>query len=199
MRQFGFWVPVVVLLAVAGVFWAAREVMPLEVVRMLMTVSIGIAGILLLRRRGAPAMLGIILIVGALWVAQPGVLAGKGEVNMQPASKAAIEQATQQGKPVMLVFSADWCPFCRQLERETLTDGEVARLAQQFTVFRVDMTSSNLPPETAELARKYGAEGLPTVAFINSHGEWVQDLTLVGYEPPRAFAQRMRRVLQDSN
>ncbi|GBC96330.1 Thiol:disulfide interchange protein DsbD [bacterium HR16] len=196
MRQFGFWFPVIILLVVAGIFWATRDMMPLEVVRVLMTVSIGVAGILLLRRRGAPAMLGIILIVGALWVAQPGVLAGKGEVKMLPASKAAVEQAMQQGKPVMLVFSADWCPFCRQLERETLTDGEVARLAQQFVVFRVDMTSSSLPPETAELAKKYGAEGLPTVAFVDSRGEWLQDLTLVGYEPPRAFAQRMRRVLQ---
>lgn len=199
MRQFGFWFPVVILLVVAAIFWAARDMMPLEVVRVLMTVSIGVAGILLLRRRGAPAMLGIMLIVGALWVAQPGVLAGKGEVNMLPASKAAIEQATQQGKPVMLVFSADWCPFCRQLERETLTDGEVARLAQQFVVFRVDMTSSSLPPETTALAKKYGADGLPTVAFIDSRGAWVQDLTLVGYEPPRAFAQRMRRVLQSLN
>lgn len=199
MRQFGFWFPVVVLLVVAAIFWAARDMMPLEVVRVLMTVSIGVAGILLLRRRGAPAMLGIVLIVGALWVAQPGVLAGRGKVDMRPASKAAIEQAVQQGKPVILVFSADWCPFCRQLERETLTDGEVARLAQQFAVFRVDMTSSSLPPETEDLAKKYDAEGLPTVAFIDSRGEWVKELTLMGYEPPRAFAQRMRRVLQSLN
>lgn len=199
MRQVGFWFPVVILLMVAGIFWLARDAMPLEVVRVLMTVSIGVAGILLLRRRGAPATLGIILIVGALWVAQPGVLAGKGEVKMLPGSKAAIEQAVGQGKPVILVFSADWCPFCRQLERETLTDGEVARLAQQFAVFRVDMTSSNPPPETVEIARKYGAEGLPTVAFVDSRGTWLRELTLVGYEPPRAFAQRMRSVLQASD
>jgi thiol:disulfide interchange protein len=196
MRQIGFWFPVVILLMIAGIFWLARDTIPLEVVRVLMTVSIGVAGILLLRRRGAPAMLGILLIVGALWVAQPGVLAGRGKVDMLPASKAAIEQATQQGKPIALVFSADWCPFCRQLERETLTDGEVARLARQFVVFRVDMTPSTLPPETADLAKRYGAEGLPTVAFIDKDGKWLQDLTLVGYEPPHAFAQRMRRVLQ---
>lgn len=196
MRQLGFWVPVVILLVVAGIFWSAREMMPLEVVRVLMTLSIGVAGVLLLRRRGAPATLGIVLIVGALWVAQPGVLAGKGEVKMLPASKSAVQQAIAQRKPVMLVFTADWCPFCRRLERETFTDGEVARLAKQFTVFRVDMTSSNLPPETAELAKDYGAEGLPTVAFLNAQGEWLKSLTLVGYEPPRQFAQRMRQVLQ---
>ncbi len=197
MQRFGFWLPVWVLLAVASVLWLAREMMPLEVVRVLMTVSIGVAGILLLRRRGAPAMLGIFLIVGALWVAQPGVLAGKGQVNMLPASKVAIQQATEQGKPVILIFSADWCPFCRQLERETLTDGEVARLARQFAVFRVDMTSSTLPPETAEIAKKYGAEGLPTVAFISKRGEWLKEFTLVGYEPPRAFASRLKTLLSE--
>lgn len=196
MRQFGFWIPVVILLVVAGIFWSAREMMPLEVVRVLMALSIGVAGVLLLRRRGVPATLGIVLIVGALWVAQPGVLAGKGEVQMLPASKAAVQQAVEQGKPVILVFSADWCPFCRRLERETLTDGEVARLAKRFVVFRVDMTPSNPPAETVELARKYGAEGLPTVAFLNERGERLESLTLVGYEPPRAFAQRMRQVLQ---
>lgn len=196
MRQFGFWLPVVILLMVAGIFWSAREMMPLEVVRVLMTLSIGVAGVLLLRRRGVPATLGIVLIVGALWVAQPGVVAGKGEVQMLPASKAAVQQAVEQGKPVILVFSADWCPFCRRLERETFTDGEVARLARQFAVFRVDMTSSNPPAETVELAKRYGAEGLPTVAFLNERGEWLESLTLVGYEPPRQFAQRMRQVLQ---
>ncbi len=196
MQKLGFWLPVVILLGVAGIFWSAREVMPLEVVRVLMTVSLGVAGVLLLRRRGVTATLGIVLIVGALWVSQPGVVAGKGEVNMLPASKAAIQQAVEEGKPVILVFTADWCPFCRRLERETFTDGEVARLAKQFTVFRVDMTSSNLPAETAELAKQYGAEGLPTVAFLNGQGEWLQSLTLVGYEPPREFAQRLRQALQ---
>lgn len=196
MRQFGFWAPAVVLVMVAAMFWAARGVMPLEVVRILMTASLGAAGVLLLRRRGAPATLGIILIVGALWVAQPGVLAGKGEVNVQPASKAAIEMAVQEGKPVILMFTADWCPYCKQLERETLTDGEVARLAERFAVLRVDMTSSNPPAETVELAKQYGAVGLPTVAFLSPQGEWLRDLTLMGYEPPRDFAQRMRRVLQ---
>jgi len=196
VRQFGFWLPVIVLLMIAGIFWSAREMMPLEVVRVLMTVSIGVAGILLLRRKGAPSLLGVALIVGALWVAQPGVVAGRGEVNMQPASKTAIQQAIEQGKPVVLVFSADWCPYCRRLERETLTDGEVARLAKEFVVFRVDMTSSTPPAETVELAKQYGAEGLPTVAFLNARGEWLQSLTLVGYEPPRDFAQRLRQVLQ---
>jgi thiol:disulfide interchange protein len=198
MQRFGFWLPVAILLVVAGVLWQTREMMPLEVVRVLMTLSIGVAGVLLLGRRGLPAAVGVVLIIGALWVAQPGVLAGKGEVQMVPASKAAIEQATRQGKPVVLVFTADWCPFCRMLERETFTDGEVARLAKDFAVFRVDMTSSTPPPETVEIAKKYGAEGLPTVAFLNARGEWVKDLTLVGYEPPREFAKRLR-ALRDAN
>jgi len=198
MQRFGFWLPVAILLVVAGVLWQTREMMPLEVVRVLITVSLGVAGILLLRRRGAHSVLGFALIMGALWVAQPGVLAGKGQVNMLPASKTAILQAIDEGKPVVLVFSADWCPFCRRLERETFTDGEVARLAKDFAVFRVDMTSSTPPPETVELAKKYGAEGLPTVAFLNARGEWVKDLTLVGYEPPREFAKRLR-ALRDAN
>ena len=198
MKQSGYWIPVFLLLTIAAIFWTVREAIPLEVVRVLMTLSIGVAGVLLLGRRGLPAAVGIVLIIAALWVAQPGVLAGKGQVQMLPASKAAIEQATQQGKPVILVFSADWCAFCRMLERETLTDGEVARLAKDFMVFRVDMTSSTPPAETVELARKYGAEGLPTVAFLNARGEWVKDLTLVGYEPPREFAKRLR-ALRDAN
>jgi thiol:disulfide interchange protein DsbD len=192
MKHLNTWLPTLVLLAVAAVFWAARGAMPLEVVRVLMTLSIGVAGVLLLGRRGLPAAVGVVLIIGALWVAQPGVLAGRGEVKMLPASKAAIAEASAHGKPVILFFTADWCMFCRRLENETFTDGEVARLAKDFAVFRVDMTSSTPPPETAELAKRYGAEGLPTVAFLNERGEWLQDLTLVGYESPRAFARRLK-------
>jgi thioredoxin-related protein len=49
-----------------------------------------------------------------------------------------------------------------------------------------------------EIAKKYGAEGLPTVVFLNARGEWVKDLTLVGYEPPRELAKRLR-ALRDAN
>ena len=57
---------------------------------------------------------------------------------------------------------------------------------------KVDMTR----PKKNEraFARKFGVEGLPTVAFINSKGTELKELKLVGFTPASKFLKLLKKV-----
>jgi len=68
-------------------------------------------------------------------------------------------------KPYYLLFFAQWCPWCKRFEAETLTDKRVyTYLNKHFTsiFINVDMNSA--------LYRKYQGFGLPFSVFLNPDG-----------------------------
>jgi thiol-disulfide isomerase/thioredoxin len=63
----------------------------------------------------------------------------------------------------MLVFTASWCPACRQLERSGILE-KFSAAHPQVDVERVDID------EQEERARKYGIRGIPTVVLTDPEG-----------------------------
>src|SRR5690349_9331966 len=43
----------------------------------------------------------------------------------------AVEQCRATGKPALVLFTADWCPSCRQFESEVLSQDEVKSYLQE--------------------------------------------------------------------
>lgn len=58
------------------------------------------------------------------------------------ATIAALQEAREQHRPVVLDFRADWCLPCLKLEREVFSKPEVRRAAQEknITLLQVDLT-----------------------------------------------------------
>lgn len=54
----------------------------------------------------------------------------KWQSNLQSAHKVA----TAENKPMLLVFGADWCHYCKKLERETLNSNEIAQYVNETFV-----------------------------------------------------------------
>ena len=108
------------------------------------------------------------------------------------ATERALRQAKRQGKPVVIDFGAKWCPWCKKLEAETLSNMEVQQALKSFVTLKVDMTR----PKKNEraFAREFGVEGLPTVAFINSKGTELKEMKLVGFIPASEFLKLLKKV-----
>ena len=48
-------------------------------------------------------------------------------------------QAVSENKPMLLVFGADWCHFCKKLEKETLNSNEMAKyINSEFVPIHLD-------------------------------------------------------------
>lgn len=54
----------------------------------------------------------------------------KWQANLQAAHKIA----TRDNKPMLLVFGAEWCHYCKKLERETLNSADLAKYVNETFV-----------------------------------------------------------------
>ncbi len=101
------------------------------------------------------------------------------ELDWQPYTQG-LDGAKKAGKPSLVYFFADWCTYCKKMDKETFGDEEVSKyLSGNFSMVRVNTDKAK------EVAQSYGVQGLPTVWFLNEKGEKLG--TLPGFVPPRNF------------
>jgi thiol:disulfide interchange protein DsbD len=109
-----------------------------------------------------------------------------------PTLEATLEKAKAEGRPVMIDFFAEWCAACKELDRHTYVAPKVAKAAERFVNIKVDATADDDVME--KLFSRFGVQGLPTVAFIGSSGELLQNPRVTGFLPPEQFLTELARV-----
>lgn len=56
------------------------------------------------------------------------------QLNWQTNLQAAHKKAVAENKPMLLVFGAEWCHYCKKLEKETLSSSEMAKYINETFV-----------------------------------------------------------------
>lgn len=105
---------------------------------------------------------------------------------------AAVALGKEHGWPVMIDFGAEWCAACKELEHKTFPDPAVEKVLAGFVKVRIDCTDET--PENVALQKKYNSISLPTIVFLDAKGERVEDATLLEFEAPAKFVERLKRV-----
>lgn len=77
-----------------------------------------------------------------------------------------LARAEASGKPVMLIFYADWCPTCHAY-RDVFNRPQIVALAQQLVMIRVNVD------QFPELSEQYGDDGsyVPRTFVLDSSGK----------------------------
>lgn len=101
-----------------------------------------------------------------------------------------LETAREKGLPLMVDFYADWCGWCKKLDRDVYTTDQVVKLSRQFVNVKVNTDRD------AATAQRYKIQGLPTVLFLGSNGEVIEQF--IGYRPPQDFIRVMQEVLKNA-
>ncbi len=91
--------------------------------------------------------------------------------------KSLITAASQQQRPVMLDFYADWCISCKVMERNVFSDPSVIQALAPYTLLQIDMTD-NTPAQQAFL-EELGLFGPPAILFYRSDGHELSSETRV--------------------
>lgn len=82
----------------------------------------------------------------------------------------AITQAGQSRKPILVYFTADWCPPCQSFKKQVLADSDVkATLESQFVLVMIDLTQQG--GDNAKLANKLGVRSIPTLILYDADGQ----------------------------
>ncbi|MEM7232597.1 MAG: thioredoxin fold domain-containing protein [Planctomycetota bacterium] len=105
--------------------------------------------------------------------------------------ETAMKNAKTLGRPVLVDFGAEWCGWCKKLDRETFGDAKVIRLIRDnFVAVKVDCDKEK------EIQQKYGVTGLPTIIFLAPDGKEIQRLT--GFRDAEAFLEEARKPVASS-
>lgn len=130
---------------------------------------------------------GIAAVVIAVMMSMPK--SEKLALDWKPYTVARITQAAEDGKPVMLDFTAKWCGACKELEHGPFSDAKVIRVADGFTMLRVDGTNRNNKTALAAV-EKYRITGFPTIVYFDASGNEVN--RTVGFEDSKVIIKRIK-------
>ncbi|MBW2096573.1 MAG: thioredoxin family protein [Deltaproteobacteria bacterium] len=136
---------------------------------------------------------GVVLLTAAVifFLAAPGKKPG---IQWVAFDRTRLAAAVEQGKPILLDFSADWCSPCRAMERSVFSDPEVLALSKQFVTLRVDLTRRR--PAQDKLLVRYGVRGVPTIIFIDRKGSERKILRVEDLIGKKEMIARMKEVLR---
>jgi thiol:disulfide interchange protein DsbD len=103
-----------------------------------------------------------------------------------------LDDAKQACKPVMIDFYADWCAACKELDKFTYVEPSVAEEGQRFATIKIDATTDT--DALTEIQKRYGIVGLPTVVFIDSRGQVLENPRVTGFVGAKEYLPIMKRV-----
>jgi thioredoxin-related protein len=110
----------------------------------------------------------------------------------------AVTRAQQEGKRVVLLFGANWCPWCRRLHHAFTDDsGVVAILRRSFVLVHVDANTRNDKKRNADIIARYGDPlqkyGLPAIVVLEADGRQLTTQETASWAAP-ADEEVARRV-----
>ena len=98
----------------------------------------------------------------------------RAEVTWLTDLDAAKAQGVKENKPVLVDFTgSDWCPPCIQLHKVVFQSAEFAAVASKYVLVELDYPrktpqAPELKAKNAELSKKFGISGFPTVLLIDA-------------------------------
>lgn len=103
---------------------------------------------------------------------------------------AAQAEARASDRYVLVDLYADWCGWCRKLEREVFSDPAFVEFAEPFVKLRVNVEDGG---EGEELQARYQATSLPTLLVLSPRMALAG--TVEGYAPRDAYIRRISGVM----
>lgn len=111
-------------------------------------------------------------------------------INSLAALDEAMRDARDQGRIVMIDYSAEWCTACKTFERDVLASPDIQRKLDGITVIRADVTATNAA--TTDLMRRYDVVGPPTLVFVSPrNGEEIRSARSVGDTSVAEFGRKI--------
>jgi len=131
-------------------------------------------------------LLQVLLFIGITSVAMYG------DTTLKEADSytAAIKEGLKEHKHVILFAHSPFCPWCRKMEHDTLSNKKVIKLLNDKYIFvSIDLS---LSMDIEDVPPKYVPEGTPTTFVIDPNNENTL-YTMRGYRSPKSFLFRLQK------
>ncbi|QDT94977.1 thioredoxin family protein [Gimesia aquarii] len=98
-------------------------------------------------------------------------------------------QSDGKKRPVVVVFGAPWCGWCRKMDVDTFTDSRVEAISKKYLWVKVDID------EDKETAARFGVHGVPQTFVLNDQGSVLGSRG--GYIPPQKMVNFITESLDN--
>jgi len=113
-----------------------------------------------------------------------------------------LKLAQKDKKKVVIQVYADWCSWCKKMEKETFPDAFVQKeLKRNYYMYRLNGESNETIEydgrkwTKAELTKAFGIRGFPSTIFLNFNSKPIT--VLPGYVDAKTFAQILQFIGDD--
>jgi thiol:disulfide interchange protein DsbD len=84
-------------------------------------------------------------------------------ISWQKWSREAVTQARAAGRPVVVDFTAKWCPTCNTIVKPTLENHAVQQKLQEINALPLLANYTRQPPDITDELQRFGRAGVPLV------------------------------------
>ncbi|HEV58383.1 MAG TPA: DUF255 domain-containing protein [Phycisphaerales bacterium] len=117
------------------------------------------------RRKWTIRLIAVLLAVACGFWLLPSAPASK--VPWQPYGRAAIAQALEDGRGVVIKFTADWCTNCKVVDKRVYHDPAVVRLIERKNLLAIEADTTRRGwPATVDLDAIFGEAGNVPVTVL---------------------------------
>lgn len=148
----------------------------------------------------------LVALASFLWIATSMCSSGADSPNaaetsaMSASEKTAIKwygyddgmaAGKKEGKKILISFYADWCTYCKKMDRETFSKSDVAAyMNENFISIKLNSDIEK------QLSREFRVSGLPMTWFLDEDGGKIQGLP--GYLSKEMFLAYLKYFQSDS-
>ena len=104
----------------------------------------------------------------------------------------AVAAAKDGDRYIIVDLYADWCGWCKVLEKEVFPSSEFHELTRDMVLLKVDTEDGG---EGADIQARFGANSLPTTLILDA--DLVKIGEVKGYAPAPRFTALVRRQLDE--
>ncbi len=136
------------------------------------------------------------LSAAALAVAFTAVASAKdpaGSPKFETRYNTALKKAKEEGKPLLVVFSASWCGPCQANKKNVYPSDAVKPYHDKFVWVYLDTDEKR----NAKPAQEFKVNGIPHIQFVSPEGKALGKT--VGGTTPDAFAKELEAILAKSD
>lgn len=99
---------------------------------------------------------------------------------------AALREAQASGRPVLVDFTADWCPPCQAMKHDVWPDERVGQLlAERYVPVLIDVDA----PGSAAVTQRYGISAIPTILVLDAQGKVLRQANFMSRSQMLRFLQ----------
>jgi thioredoxin-related protein/YHS domain-containing protein len=126
---------------------------------------------------------GAVLAIAAIFCSSVGAAEIPWSTNIED----SLHRAAANGQPVLMEFTADWCVFCKKMEKNTFPNPEVTqRISSNFVAVRIDADQDKA------LVKDLGIKGLPAILIVSPDLKVIKRIS--GFQTPEALIKQLDEV-----